>query len=471
MKSISITDITMKQSSRAADFSLSFREKIELVKLLDRLGLAVIEIHAIDNPKIDSLLVKSISAAVKNSTVALPVALDAAHVQMAWNALREARAPRLQVPAPVSAVQMEYLANKKPAAMVQAVEETIRACVAYTSEVEFIADDATRSDPAFLYEILGRAIAAGARIITVCDTAGTMLPDEFGAFVSGLYENVPALRDVTLGVSCSNELALADACAVAAIRAGAQEIKTAAYCLNTVSLENLAKLLAAKGTSFDAACGVQMTQLRRILGQVAWMCQTNRSKNSPFDNGVQQDGVFRLTVHDDMGAVLKCVAELGYDLSEEDGVKVFEAFTRIAARKESVGAKELDAIVASAALQVPPTYRLEDYVINTGNTVNAMAHMKLQKNGQMLEGVSLGDGPIDAAFLAVEQIAGQHFELDDFQIQAVTEGREAMGEAVVKLRHAGKLYSGRGISTDVVGASIRAYINALNKIVYEDTAI
>lgn len=471
MKSISITDITMKQSGRAADFSLSFREKIELVKLLDRLGLAVIEIHAIANPKIDSLLVKSIGAAVKNSTVALPVALDAENVQMAWNALREAKFPRLQVPAPVSAVQMEYLANKKPAAMVKAVEETIRACAACTSEVEFIADDATRSDPAFLYEILGRAIAAGAGIVTVCDTAGTMLPDEFGAFVNSLYENVPGLRDVTLGVSCSNELALADACAVAAIRAGAQEIKTAAYCLNTVNLENLAKLLAAKGASFDAACGVQMTQLRRILGQVAWMCRTNRSKNSPFDNGVQQDGTFRLTVHDDMGAVLKCVAELGYDLSEEDGVKVFEAFTRIAARKETVGAKELDAIVASAALQVPPTYRLEDYVINTGNTINAMAHMKLQKNGQMLEGVSLGDGPIDAAFLAVEQIAGQHFELDDFQIQAVTEGREAMGEAVVKLRHAGKLYSGRGISTDVVGASIRAYINALNKIVYEDAAV
>ena len=186
MKSISITDITMKQSGRAADFSLSFREKIELVKLLDRLGLAVIEIHAIANPKIDSLLVKSIGAAVKNSTVALPVALDAENVQMAWNALREAKFPRLQVPAPVSAVQMEYLANKKPAAMVKAVEETIRACAACTSEVEFIADDATRSDPAFLYEILGRAIAAGAGIVTVCDTAGTMLPDEFGAFVNSL---------------------------------------------------------------------------------------------------------------------------------------------------------------------------------------------------------------------------------------------------------------------------------------------
>ena len=167
---------------------------------------------------------------------------------------------------------------------------------------------------------------------------------------------------------------------------------------------------------------------------------------------------------------MKAAAKLGYDLSEEDGAKVYEAFSRIAARKERVGAKELDAIVASAAMQVPPTYRLENYVITSGNTISATAHIKLEKNGVMKEGISLGDGPIDAAFLAIEQIAGHHYELDDFQIQAVTEGREAMGEAVVKLRSGGKLFSGRGISTDIVGASVHAYINALNKIVYEEAA-
>ena len=177
-----------------------------------------------------------------------------------------------------------------------------------------------------------------------------------------------------------------------------------------------------------------------------------------------------LNAHDDLSAVMKAAAKLGYDLSEEDGVKVYEAFSRIAARKERVGAKELDAIVASAAMQVPPTYQMESYVINSGNTISATAHIKLEKNGVMKEGISLGDGPIDAAFLAIEQIAGHHYELDDFQIQAVTEGREAMGEAVVKLRSGGKLFSGRGISTDIVGASVHAYINALNKIVYEEAA-
>ena len=212
--------------------------------------------------------------------------------------------------------------------------------------------------------------------------------------------------------------------------------------------------------------------MKRITGQIAWMCQTGRSKTSPFDNGVQEDdGSIYLTSHDDLSAVMKVASRLGYDLSEDDGAKVYEAFRVIAEKKEKVGAKELDAIVASAAMQVPPTYALDSYVVTSGNTISATANLKLIKQGTPIAGVSLGDGPIDAAFLAIEQITGHHYELDDFQIQSVTEGREAMGQTVVKLRSEGKVYSGRGISTDIVGASILAYINALNKIVYEEETV
>ena len=147
--------------------------------------------------------------------------------------------------------------------------------------------------------------------------------------------------------------------------------------------------------------------------------------------------------------------------------KVYEAFTRIAAKKP-VGTKELDAIVATTALQVPPTYKLVSYVINNGNIIPATAQISLEKQGRELSGVCIGDGPIDAAILAIEQIIGHHYELDEFLIQAVTEGREAMGSALVRLRAGGKLYSGNGISTDIIGASIAAYLNALNKIVYEE---
>ena len=470
MKEIRISDVTMKQTGK--DFALSFKEKIELSKLLDKLGVSVIELEPILHAKIDSLRIKSIAAAVKYSTIAVPVALNEESVQMTWNALKEAKKARLQVCAPVSPVQMEYLFHKKPDAMLASIRQTLAECCKYTADVEFVADDATRSDASFLYEAVRAAIESGAKTVTVCDTAGAMLPNEFTAFIRALYASVPELKEVTLGISCSDNLSMADSCAIAAIRYGAGEIKAAAYRQNLISLPNIAKVLRAKGDVYNVSCNVRTTELSRITGQIAWMCQTGRSKNSPFDNGVQEeDGNLYLTSHDDLGAVMKMAAQLGYDLSEEDGLHVYDAFKAIAARKEKVGAKELDAIVASAAMQVPPTYILDSYVVTSGNTISATAHLKLHKNEKVLEGVSIGDGPIDAAFLAVEQITGQHYELDDFQIQAVTEGREAMGQTVVKLRSNGKVYSGRGISTDIVGASIRAYINALNKIVYEEETV
>ncbi|MBQ3169474.1 MAG: 2-isopropylmalate synthase, partial [Clostridia bacterium] len=168
--------------------------------------------------------------------------------------------------------------------------------------------------------------------------------------------------------------------------------------------------------------------------------------------------------------VARAASLLGYQLSDEDMARVFEAFTAFV-QKKPVGSRELDAIIANVALQVPPTYRLSSYVENSGNIISATAHVVLDKNGESVQGLSTGDGPIDAAFMALERIVGHHYELDDFQIQSVTGGREAMGEALVKLRDGGKLYSGRGISTDIIGASIRAYLNALNKIVYRETNI
>ena len=395
--------------------------------------------------------------------------LNPESVQTVWNALKEARRPRLQVVASVSPVQMEYIFHKKPDAMLEAIRETIAACRRCTDNVEFIADDATRSDEKFLFSAVETALAAGAATVTVCDTAGTMLPDEFANFVNSLYQNVPQLKDAVLGVACSNALAMADACAIAAIRCGARELKAAAYQMDNVSLADISRLLAAKGDACGVYCSVRTTEMKRIINQITWMCETGRSKNSPFDNGVQEleDG-FVLTRNDDMPAVLKAVEKLGYDLSEEDGANVWAAFQNIAARKEQISSKELETIVATAAMQVPATYVLESYVITSSNVISTVAHIKMRKNDQVLEGLTTGDGSIDAAFMALEQIVGCHYELDDFQIQSVTEGREAMGETLVKLRSNGKLYSGRGISTDIVGASIHAYINALNKIVYEE---
>ena len=465
MNRINLSDVTMKQV--ADGFSLSFKEKIELAKLLDKLGVSVIELEGIQNDRIDSLRIKSIAAAVTSSVVAVPVQLTAEGPAQVWAALQQAKQPRLQVCGAVSAVQMEYLCHKKPAAMQAAIADTVSACKKLCADVEFLAYDATRADPEFLAETVKVAIAAGATTVTLCDTAGSMLPAEFSQFVRNLYTAVPELKTVRAGVSCYNALSMADACAIAAIAEGVTEIKASVYPIDTASIAVLAKLMAARGDGMGVCTAVQTTQLSRIMDRVCQICHANKAKGAVL-SAAQAEGDIYLTAYDDAAAVAKVAQLLGYDLSEDDCAKVFDAFRRIAAKKERVSSKELDAIIASAALQVPPTYKLDTFVITSGNTISSTAHIKLIKNDQIVEGVSIGDGPIDAAFVAIENITGCHYELDDFQLQAVTEGREAMGQTVVKLRSGGKVYSGKGISTDIVAAGIHAYLSALNKIVYEE---
>ena len=466
MKQIKISDATMRQVSEG--FRLSFKEKIELSKLLDRLGVNFIELDGIKDSRIDSLQIKSIAAAVNNSGIAVPVELNKESVEKTWCALREAKKPRLMVEAPASAVQIEYLFHKKPDALLKAVYDTIKECKELCADVEFVALDATRSEQELLTEMLSTAIDAGATTITLCDTAGTMLPEELAAFVGRQYELLPSLGEVTLGIASSNDIYMADASLVAAISKGAGQICAAAYPINNASLANIARILSAKSDSLGTSCAVNITQLSRIIDQITWMCQSGKGKAkiASSDEG-ERDNIF-LTSHDEMAAVALAVQKLGYDLSDDDMLKVFGAFRQISDKKERVSLKELDAIVASSAMQVPSTYKLDTYVITSGNTISATAHIKLTKNGQPVEGVYIGDGSIDAAFQAIEKITGCHYELDDFQLQAVTEGREAMGQTIVKLRSNGKVYSGRGISTDIVGAGIQAYLSALNKIIYEE---
>ena len=467
MRQIVISDATMKQATE--DLRLTFKEKIELSKLLDKLGVDLIELEGIKNPRIDALQIKSIVAAVNDSRIAVPVELlNNENIEKTWAALKDAKNPRLQVCAATSPVQIEYLFHKKPEAMLEAIRATVAACRALCPDVEFVADDATRSESAFLAEAIEAAVSAGASTVTLCDTAGTMLPSEFAEFIREQYKAASSLSKVTLGVCCSNAIAMADACAVMAVSEGAGQIRAAAHTFTESSLSNVARILAAKADSLNAHINIRATQLGRIISQIEWLCHAGKSKTVSGE-AEGNEGMF-LTAHDTKEAVLTATAQLGYDLSEEDADKVYAAFKQITDKKTEVSFKELDAIVASTAMQVPSTYKLDTYVITSGNTISATAHIKLEKNGGHVEGVYIGDGSIDAAFQAIEKITGCHYELDDFQLQAVTEGREAMGQTVVKLRSGGKVYSGRGISTDIVGAGIQAYLSALNKIIYEEDA-
>ena len=465
---VHVSDCTMLAAED--HYELSFREKIELCRMIDKLGVSAIDLCPIRNKKTDRLLVKSICSAVKNASVAVPVDItDGESVRITWEALMEAVKPRLQVAVPVSSVQMEYLFHTKPDAMITKVDRAIRECRGLTDNVELIARDATRSDPAFLAKLLTAAVEAGAGTVTLCDSAGLMMPDEISAWFDGLKKDIPALAGVIVGFSCRGELNLADANAVAAIRAGVREIKATTCSDTAISLSNIIRLLSIRGASIGVYSSVGVEQIRRITGQVEMICRTSGSRKTAFEHEEEQaDADVLLSRHDSIETVMHAAEKLGYDLNSDDQQKVWKSFCQTAEKKEIVTLKELEAIIAAEAMQVPPAYHDVRYVINTDNQIGAMARMKLMFHNLEIEGVASGDGAIDAAFNSVEQATGRHFELDDFQIRSVTEGREAMGETIVRLRWEGKLYSGRGISTDIVGAGIMAYINAVNKIVYEE---
>ena len=468
MRTLKFIDMTLRQAGEQRGRELTFKEKLEIARSLDRLKADTIELAPIYGGKADQLANRTIASMVA-TRISAAVDISAGNIEETWESIRTAKKPKLNILAPVSTVQMEYTCHKKAASMLELITEQVKKGRFYSEHVEFSAVDATRAEPEFLYQAINTAIEAGADKITVCDTAGVMMPDEFGAFVAGIKEHVPGLADIELYVQISDAINMALACAAAAVREGAAGVKCTVLPNGYPTMEELAQFVQVKGNDLDITTQVRLTDLHRSVLQLEKILQPQEEKTSRFSNvGLDDASGICLESSDSIRDVINVVRQLGYDLTEEDNARVYEAFQRVASRKHFVGTKELDAIVASSAMQVPSTYKILNYVINSGNVITATANILLEKDGAQMRGVGIGDGPIDAAFQAIEQIIGHHYELDDFQIQTVTEGRDAMGSALVKLRSGGRVYSGNGISTDIIGASIRAYMSALNKIVYEE---
>ncbi len=448
--------------------TFSFKEKIEICRRLERLGVDVIELPAVENAKTDVLLGRTVSSFVQESILSVGVGMSAESLQNAARLVALAKHPRIRVEVPVSPVGMEYIAHKKAPKLLEWAAETVAAARRACADVEFCALDATRAEQKFLISVLNAAAEAGATALTVCDNTGEMMPDVFASFVSSIIAAVGR----PVGVLCDDRNALGVAASVLAVRAGADCVKTQVAGrgedTSAASLEDFCNILKNCGAHYGFASRARLTEAHRVIGQIARMTEgKSMDRNAVINANIPEDA-FALDANDDKTAVAAAVAKLGYDLSDEDIDAVFAEFCRVAEKKR-IGAKELEAIISGVAMQVPPTYTLVSYMVTGSNMkdISSGAQIVLDKNGERLQGISMGNGPIDAAFVALEQIMGTHFELDDFQIQSVTEGKEAMGSALVKLRADGKLYAGNGLSTDIIGASIRAYINAVNKIVFE----
>ncbi len=458
MKQVRIFDATLC----GRNSGLSFKEKLEIARKLERLSVDTIELPEISSHKADTLLIRTISTFVREATISVAVSKSKQSVIDAAAALKNAEHGRIRVELPVTPAIMEYSLHIKQNKMCAYIREMIEEARRYTDDVEFCAIDATRAEREFLDEAVDTAVDAGATVVTLCDTACIMLPDDFAVFVKEYADRIA----IPVGVSCCDKLSLAVAASVLSVKNGAECVKTAVMGEIT-PLRGFASMLSSIKENYQITSGIRSTELHRVIDQIEWVSRSDSQSHSPVSAAAVEEPAVALNIDDTKETVSESISKLGYDLSDEDIDKVYSEFRRIA-RKKNVTLKELDAIVASSALQVPATFELSSYVINSGNIITASAQIKLSKNGRQVDGIATGDGPIDAAFKALDQIVGRHFELDDFRIQTVTGEKEAMGNALVRLRTGGKIYSGTGISTDIIGASVRAYLNAVNKIVYEE---
>lgn len=460
MKKVIVADATLHQSG-----TFGFKESIEIARQLEKLKVDIIELPKITDTAKDVLLVKTIASSVKNSTISVEGGTTEAEISLAANALANAKSSRIRISLPVSDVGMEYGFHKKGPAMVKFVGELVSFAAEKCDDVEFCALDATRADMNTLKEIIKSAVSSGAKTFTFYDNEGIFFPDDMVQFVNSACESADVDDKVQIGICCSDITGMAAASSFSVIKSGATLLKTAVSAQIT-ELKTATQIFRTCEFHAKLKTGIDFTSSRRIISRIEWIIGGEKDEYEA-NNAALETGEISLDKNDDIDAVSAAVLKLGYDLSKEDMEKVFSEFQRIAAKK-SVSFKEMEAIIASTALQVEPTYTLEQYSIQSGNIMTSSAQINMIKDGVVLTGISVGDGPIDAAFRTIEQITGRHFELDDFQIQAITEGHEAMGSAIVKLRSGGKLYSGKGLSTDIIGASIRAYISALNKILYEE---
>lgn len=461
MKKIIISDITLKKISEDRAVSLLFREKSAIANCADAIGADVIEIPAVKSPREDKIIYKTIAQNIQNAIFSIPVGFNTDDVATAWDCIKDAKAPRLQVELPVSTIQMEYTYHVKQAKMLEKIAELIKAAKALCSDVEFSALDATRADEDFLISAVKEAENCGASMITLCDDAGASTPDDIAKLVSTVKEAV----SIPVFVQVSDRINMAVASAFSAIKCGADGLKCAMVGKNALLTGEISDAINICGAQIDAEIKLNNTKIHASIDDML-----SSINHDAYESGKTISDGKKILIDADSTVVqvAQAAAVLGYELSDSDVGNVYKVIKQICDKKGAVGYKEFEAIIASSAMQAPSTYHFETYTTTSSNMSASMSQVTLKCNDEIICGVSNGDGPIDSVFRAIEQCIGHHYELDDYQVQSVTEGKEALGSALVRLRNNGKLYSGNGTSTDIVAASIRAYINALNKIVFEE---
>lgn len=497
MKKIQFFDTTLRDGEQAPGFSMDIHEKLEIARQLERLRVDVIEAgFAIASPG-DLLSIQHIARDIKDAAVcslarALPKDIDAA-----YEAVKGAAEPRIHIFLATSPIHMQYKLRMTP----EQVLEQVSAMTAYAKSrcgsVQFSAEDATRSDPNFLVRVFEAAIRQGASVLNVPDTVGYSHPGEMRALIEHILTHTQGIEKVVLSTHCHNDLGLASANSLAAMQSGVTQVECTVNGIGeragNAALEELVMALHVRQDSFDAETRIDTRQLYRTSRLLQSISGVTVAPNKAIvggnafahESGIHQHGVMAerttyeimspdsvgipenkmvLGKHSGRHAFEERLSALGFELSPEERQSAFERFKVLADKKKVIQDGDLEAIVGNREGMLPGLASLESFVINAGSVIDGTAIIKLRVGDEIVQQVAMGDGPVDAAFKAINKITGHEFSLASYQLNAITEGGDAMGECILHVSLNDRAVTGRGLSTDIIEATIRAYIHAVNKL-------
>lgn len=493
-----IFDSTLRDGEQTPGARLNRDEKVEVARQLARLGVDIIEAGFPVSSPGELKAVREISRQIKGPVICALARAVPGDIDAAWEAVREAEHPRLHVFLGASDIHMQHKLKKDPQQLLEQAVAAVKYASKFTSDVEYSPEDATRAREEYLYPLLEAVIKAGATVINIPDTVGYALPEEFGALIRRIKEKVPGMDRVTLSVHCHDDLGLAVANSLAAVENGARQVECNVNGIGeragNAALEEIAVALYIRRNSYPFYTGLNVSEIYRTSRLVSKLTGIPVPVNKAViginafahSSGIHQDGILKhketyeiidaeliggkaaqmyLTARSGRHAVQHQLTQLGFTLDDAQLEILYNRYLELADKKKEVYPEDLEALVLDHLSAAEPTYRLEYLQTVSGTKSIPAAMIRLKKDDEsIIEEAATGSGPIDASYNAINKITGQNIVLDNYQLSAVTHGRDALGEVKVKLSLNEKTVTGRGTSTDIIEASVKAYLNGLNKM-------
>ncbi len=491
-------DTTLRDGEQAAGINLNSQEKLQIAVQLANMGVDVIEAGFAAASPGDFACIEAIAQEVSSSVVTSLARTKENDVKAAGDALKNAKRSRIHTFIATSPIHMEYKLKMTPEQVMAEVKKAVPLARSLADEVEFSAEDASRSDPAFLIEVFKAAIAGGATVLNIPDTVGYAMPNEFADLVQKIIKGVAAPDNVVFSVHCHNDLGLAVANTLAAVRVGVRQVECTINGMGerggNAALEEIAMGVKTRRDYYGLDIGLDTTRLVSISRQVSNMTGVKTPPNKPIvgqnafahEAGIHQHGVlanretYEIMRAEDVGAeaavmvlgkhsgrsgLKDLLVKLGYKLTNEQIDKAFASFKRLCDAKKDVSQADIEALVAIDILAVSPEYRYElKHLEYETHSVGVVALVTLGHQGKDVSDSAVGNGPINAACRAVQNAIGVNIRLDTFTVAATSPKTSALGETHMTVTYKNITASGRGVSTDVVEASVKAYINAVNNL-------